>query len=81
MTKEMLTSEVLIGLGYGCTNNDCGRNGHERSVVWVTPVQDAEIWVDFDNDGVVDKHVSAGELESIVLTDASDQDMSGTFEA
>ena len=73
--SKQLTSDVLIGLGYGCTNNKCNSKG-ERSVVWVTPVEDATIYVDYDNDGSNVKAISAKALESVMLTD-DDEDMSG----
>lgn len=37
MPTNQLTPQVLIGWGYGCTNNNCFWQ-EERSVVWVTPV-------------------------------------------
>jgi hypothetical protein len=73
--RNELTSQVLVGLGYGCTNNNC--QGHaDRSVVWLSPVDDADIYVDFKNTGVNQKMYKADALQSIKITD-SDQDMSG----
>jgi hypothetical protein len=77
---EQLSEQVIIGLGYGCTGNQCGydagKNG-ERSIVWVTPISDATVYVDFDNDGTEDKVVEAKALESLEFTDDNDEDMSG----
>jgi hypothetical protein len=33
---NLLTPEVLIGLGWGCLNNVCPGNTPARSVVWIT---------------------------------------------
>jgi len=77
MTRDQLTNVALVGLGYGCTGNSCDSTG-ERSVVWVTPVEAADIYVDFDNDGEVDATYTVGALEGKVLTD-DDEDMSGAI--
>lgn len=79
MPRSKLTPQVLVGLGFGCTNNDC-KGGTERSVVWISPVADADVMIDFNNDGVVDKTFSANRLTSNIITDtySRDQDMSGT---
>jgi IgGFc binding protein len=37
LPRNELTSQVLIGLGYGCTNNACGTNT-VRSPIWLTYV-------------------------------------------
>jgi hypothetical protein len=81
-----LTSQALIGWGYGCTGNNCG-GGSSRSVVWVTPVSAATINIDFDGDGTVDNTVSARALEQVVIVDdtsvysgaENDDDMSGAL--
>jgi hypothetical protein len=36
--RNELTSQVLIGLGFGCTNNNCG-DRTDRNPVWLTYVQ------------------------------------------
>jgi uncharacterized repeat protein (TIGR01451 family) len=76
-----LTPQVLVGLGFGCTNNECLRekynNKNTRSVVWVTPVEDADIYVDYGNDGIVDKTYRVNYLDSKVVHDRGDKDMSG----
>ena len=77
LPRHQLTPQVLIGWGYGCTDNRC--YGHEdRSVVWVTPVADADIYVDYNNTGTdyaVFSHKKA--LSSTRFTDSFDTDMSG----
>jgi uncharacterized repeat protein (TIGR01451 family) len=76
-----LTPQVLIGLGFGCTDNECLIEWYNwkktRSVVWVTPVEDADIYVDYDNDGIVDKTYRVNYLNSKVIHDWADKDMSG----
>jgi hypothetical protein len=83
MPTDMLTSQVLIGWGYGCEGNDCSctsfcNGGNDRSVVWITPVAPASIYVDYENDGIVDNlpGYSAARLECVKFSDP-DQDMSG----
>ena len=83
LTPDELTPQVLVGLGFGNSTND--PNVSSRSVVWVTPVADAIINVDFDGDGVVDATIEADALEAVKIDDDSnhfpgaedDQDMSG----
>jgi hypothetical protein len=80
MPRDQLTSLVLIGWGYGCTGGDCGSHGASRSVVWITPVEDADIYVDYDNDGIPDKVVTdAKRLSSNLFADSSDDDMTGAI--
>jgi uncharacterized repeat protein (TIGR01451 family) len=79
-----LTSQVLIGWGFGCTGNSCGtesfNNGEARSVVWVTPVEQADIYVDYNNDGTVDETFQAVDfLQSKIIHDEGDKDMSGAI--
>jgi uncharacterized repeat protein (TIGR01451 family) len=79
-----LTPQVLIGWGFGCTGNSCGtesfNNGETRSVVWVTPVEQADIYVDYNNDGTVDKTYPAVDfLQSQIVHDDGDKDMSGAI--
>ena len=78
MPRMSLTPQVLIGLGYGCTGNVCDDAG-VRSVVWVTSVADADLYIDFDNDGTVDETRSIKALEAVLVFDANDTDMSGAY--
>ncbi len=77
-----LTETVLIGWGYGCTNKNCyNKNdvgGLARSVVWVSPIEDADIYIDLNNDGVpeADRTVKgARRLSSNIFENGND--MSG----
>ena len=80
MPYNMLTPQVIIGLGYGCTYNQCSSSTNKiMSTVWVAPVQDADIYVDYNNDGVVDATYTVGYLRSVVLKDTSDNDMTGAL--
>jgi uncharacterized repeat protein (TIGR01451 family) len=76
-----LTPQVLIGLGFGCTNNQCLKEKYNkrltRSVVWVAPIEDATIYVDYQNDGIVDDIIEVDYLNSKVIHDLADKDMSG----
>ena len=56
---SQLTSQALVGLGQGCTYNKCTLPTDQgvigsRNVVWVTPIEDTIIFVDYDGDGVFD---------------------------
>jgi hypothetical protein len=65
---------------YGCTNNYCNPKNvpnKPRSVVWITPVGNADIYVDYENTGNPTKIPSIGRLQSIKITDPFDNDMSG----
>ena len=84
-----LTSQALIGLGYGNTTNDDGIPSYSR--VFVTPVADATINIDFDGDGTVDAVRQVDALDILTVADDAtlfppsgsldgaedDQDMSG----
>jgi uncharacterized repeat protein (TIGR01451 family) len=76
-----LTPQVLIGLGFGCTDNKCLKESYNnkltRSVVWVSPIEDADIYVDYQNDGIVDATYKVDYLNSQVIQDSTDKDMSG----
>ncbi|MEM7033659.1 MAG: hypothetical protein AAF629_29190 [Chloroflexota bacterium] len=75
---DQLTSQALIGWGYGNTTNNPSITSF--SVVWVTPVSDADIFVDFDGDGTVDQTFdNVDQLEAILITDVSDNDMTGAL--
>lgn len=82
---DMLSSQALVGWGYGNTSNN--PSIASRSVVWVTPVSNATTHIDFNGDGVVDNTRSLSALASLkVLDDSSvfsgaqnDQDMTGAI--
>lgn len=77
---DMLTSMALIGWGYGCTQNACDYfwSFHARSVVWVSPVSDATIYVDYENDDKWDASYDVEYLNSAKITDPNgNKDMSG----
>ena len=73
---NQLTSQVLIGWGYGCTNNDC-QGKTERSAVWVSPMKDADIYVDYQNIGSGYDVYPVSKFQSIMIRDTFDHDMSG----
>jgi uncharacterized repeat protein (TIGR01451 family) len=76
--RNQLSSQVLIGWGYGCTGNSCG-GGSSRSVVWITPVEDADLYIDYNNDGRSDQTISAKYLSSNRIMDNTDHDMTGAI--
>lgn len=73
---DMLTSQVLVGWGYGCTNNNC-EGKTERSAVWLSPVADADFWVDYQNSGDPSQYekVFVKALGSTMVRDTGDHDM------
>lgn len=73
-----LTPQVLIGLGYGCSNNQC-KNLTARSPVWVAPKEDAYIYIDYQNKGTNYEIRKVQALESIKIRDPIDTDMSGAI--
>lgn len=75
MPTNQLTDQVLIGWGYGCTDNQCYGKG-DRSMVWVTPIEDADIYIDYTNSGVNPTKFEAKRLTSNKYVD-EDNDMSG----
>jgi uncharacterized repeat protein (TIGR01451 family) len=77
MATSWITSSLLVGLGYGCTGNVCPSGSIERSVVWVTPVEDAWVQVDYNNDGVIDNSTFCKALSSTIFRDPRDKDLSG----
>jgi hypothetical protein len=79
--RNMLTPQVLVGWGYGCKNNNCPDGADVRSVVWVTPVEDADVYIDYKNIGKDFEIVSVKKLESIKIRDSTDpnEDMSGAY--
>ena len=92
LPSDQLTSQVLVAFGRGCTNlpipNDktngicddksISFNKAERSVVWVTPVDDTKIFVDYEGDGIFDDVFILGALESLRLTDTKNNDFDMT---
>ena len=77
MPVEQLSAKAQIGLGYGNTANDSSKGS--PSVVWVTPTENATIYVDYDADGVFDDHFVVNKLESQLIFDSDDNDMSGAY--
>jgi uncharacterized repeat protein (TIGR01451 family) len=61
----------------GCTDNNCFGN-QPRSVVWVTPTADADIYIDYDNSGANFGVFPRKKLTSSKFID-QDHDMSGAF--
>jgi hypothetical protein len=75
-----LSPQVVIGLGFGCTNNACETGGLARSVIWITPVQDADLYIDYNNDGTVDEtRLNVKAMTNSLISDPKDKDMSGAF--
>ncbi|XWN29119.1 MAG: hypothetical protein ROR55_16560 [Devosia sp.] len=76
---EQLTSQGLITFGFGNTDQlTGGDSGSSRSLTFVTPLEDAQINVDFDGDGTVDQVVIADALQSITFSD-TDDNMTGAL--
>jgi uncharacterized repeat protein (TIGR01451 family) len=73
-----LTPQVLVGWGYGCTLNDC-QGQTERSVVWVSVVEDADLYIDYKNAGTGYSKLPMKKLQSARIRDKSDTDMSGAI--
>lgn len=78
MPVAWLTNQVIISLGYGCTNNACPNGQGARNVVWVSPVKDAWVHADYNNDGVIDNTTFCKELTGTIFQDLSDKDLSGS---
>ncbi|WP_161565117.1 SdrD B-like domain-containing protein, partial [Okeania hirsuta] len=87
---DQLSSQVLVGLGRGATDDGLPLNdqGEEsRSVVWVTPIEDSNIFIDFDGDGTFDNNVAVDALDSLRIVDDTvlfsgaegDQDLTGAI--
>lgn len=75
-----LTSQALVGLGSGCVDSDCGGpDQSERSVVWVTPVENTVIFVDYNGDGTFDATFDVEALGSLRLTDPNSKNMTGAI--
>lgn len=65
----------MIGLGYGCTDNDCSGLADARSAVWVSPLDDADFYIDYTNSGKPQEVETVNVRESKKLTDPFDNDM------
>ena len=84
-----LTAQVLVGWGYGCTDNYCSdpnKNEHmaedhnrPRTVVWVSPMENCHFEVDFDGDGLIDHSFDAEKWQSLTIVDPNDDDMTGAM--
>lgn len=75
---NQLTAQVLVGWGYGCTGNEC-HSKTERSAVWVTPVQNADVYIDYQNTGTNPQKIEVDALRSVMIRDTTDHDMSGAI--
>lgn len=73
---SQLTSQIVVGWGYGCTLNSC-QGKTERSAVWITPAEDAEIFIDYENQGLQVEKQTLKQYESYAIRDTNDHDMSG----
>lgn len=73
---NLLSSQALVGWGYGCTENDCDSSG-TRSVIWVTPVKDATIYIDLNGDKTANLQYDVNALGQKIVVDAGDDDMTG----
>ena len=49
-----------------------------RSVVWITAVEDADLYIDYKNSGNTTK-MAVKRLQSVKITDPVDKDMSGAM--
>lgn len=77
---KLLSPEVVIGFAFGCTDLECKASGytHVRSLIWLTPSENCDVYLDNDNDGTVDaKGSNIKYLQSIKIKDENDKDMSG----
>ncbi|NRB36673.1 MAG: carboxypeptidase regulatory-like domain-containing protein, partial [Rhodobacteraceae bacterium] len=81
---DQLTSQVVIGLGYGNNKQVTGGDsGQSLNAVWVTPIEAATVFVDYAGDGFDlgdgDIAIDLDALESAKIIDPSDNDMSGAI--
>lgn len=77
-----LATQTLIGLGLGNNNTPSGPgNGGTgfESRVYVTAVEATTVFVDYNNDGLVDASFPVSPLEEVDITDPADYDMTGAF--
>ncbi|MBP7000037.1 hypothetical protein, partial [Amaricoccus sp.] len=79
---DQLTSQALVGLGYGNTSNN--PLGSSFSVVWVTATQNATLFIDFDGNGLPDRTIAVTALQGVKIADngagsENDNDMSGAM--
>jgi len=68
--SSQLTSAALVGWGWGNTSNSSAVA--VRSVVWVTPVANAYINIDFDGNGTIDNSILVNQLKSLKVLDDND---------
>jgi uncharacterized repeat protein (TIGR01451 family) len=73
-----LTSQVLVGWGYGCTSNDC-QGKTERSAVWLVPLKNADVYIDYQNTGANPEKIQVNAYQSVMIRDTRDHDMSGAI--
>lgn len=71
-----LTSQALIGWGPSHRPPPAGGN---ESRVYVTTLSATDIFVDFDNDGTIDRTVNVAPLTEVSITDTVDLDMTGAL--
>ncbi len=74
LPTNKLSEKVLIGWGYGCTDKNCNGRG-PRSVVFVSPWQDADIYVDLNNDGIPEAEktvLDVKRLSSVIVQNGPD---------
>jgi hypothetical protein len=79
---NQLTPQVVVGLGYGCTNNNCNRGDKvPRSPIWVTPSEDAFVFIDYNNTGARTGYDirRVRRLEGIRIRNPWTSDMSGAL--
>ena len=50
-----------------------------RSVVWITPVENADLYIDYQNSGNITKLANIARLQSVKIFDPVDNDMSGAM--
>ena len=49
-------------------------------MVWITPVTDCDLYIDYNNDGTVDeRRLAVKALTNNIISDPRDRDMSGAF--
>lgn len=79
---NMLTPQVVIGLGFGCTNNNCPSNEVARSPIWIAPIDDAFVFIDYTNSGNASRYDvrRVKQYQSIrIRSNNTKKDMSGAL--
>ena len=88
---NILSSQVLVGVGWGCPEQrDLNFIGCPMriqspenttitytSMIWVTPVDDATIYVDYNNNDMAENITNVLRLASVFYMDPFNLDMSG----